>query len=246
MKKFLLFCSIFCFASLVVQSSLHARLKTTKPHWYVSFPQMFNLHTKAKTYDITNDPGNPNANPPVPPSEKHVHASYTYDLFSAQFLSSIVVGYMYLNSLGVEFEINSYDLFSAKVDGSVIKPQDSANAFNTVDYMMFNVRKDAFSYGSINAFYKVGFGFLQQNIPSLAQNGGYDLTPAVQGVLGTYYAVNDYIDVEAYYKFLMNYSKLKLLNTIGYKHQGTYNEGSINFAVRFKIHSLEDDYKYAR
>jgi hypothetical protein len=162
----------------------------------------------------------------------------TFNLFEPNFMSNFIVGYMIAGKYGVEMEYASYDLMSYKINGTMAGNANYTQSNIRLEYVFFNFRQDFWDYKDINVFYKLGFGFVQPNFASAMVDGGANLEYGISGSIGGYYALTDHIDLELSYKLLGNYAQRRELYSLGYEAKHKVIESSINWGVRFKLHSL--------
>ncbi|MCL2567284.1 MAG: hypothetical protein FWE18_04240 [Alphaproteobacteria bacterium] len=166
------------------------------------------------------------------------NSSITFRLFEPNFMSNFLVGYMIAGKYGVEMEYASYDLFAYKVNGELASNANIVNSNVRLEYVFFNFRQDFYEYKDINVFYKIGFGFVQPNFANQMVDGGANLDYGIAGSIGGYYALTDHIDLEVSYKLLGNYARRQELYSLGYEAKHKAIESSINWGIRFKLHSL--------
>lgn len=217
------------FLVLGVSTNMYSAQKTSKNYTYIQINQMNNINSVVKDVSWI-----PDVDTGV---LKQTNAEFTFRFFDPIFMSNLIVGFMWGGNYGVELEYASYDMFIDKVDGELAGNNQSSLSNIRIEYVFLNFRQDFLEYKDINLFYKLGYGFLQPNFASSGATGGPELEIAIQGSLGGYYAFNDFLDLEISYKILGNYAQRRDLYAYGYEKKTQFIESSINWGLRFKLHS---------
>lgn len=220
------------FTIVFVSTSMYAEAKTSNNYAYIQINQMHNINSELREASWTQDVDNPEV-------LVQSNSKLNFSLFDPAFMSNLIVGFMWGGNYGVELEYASYDMFISKLNGNKAGNQEFSSSNIRIEYVFFNFRQDFWEYKDINVFYKLGYGFVQPNFGSGSGDGktGSELEMGIQGGLGAYYAFNDFIDVEVSYKLLGNYARRRELNTYGFERKIKFVESSINWGVRFKLHS---------
>lgn len=213
----------------LVSSNSHAAPKTTNNYAYIQLNQMMNVNSSVKGTSWVKEADSEQINKSTSKS--------IFPLFGADYMSNFIVGYMFNGDYGVELEYASYDLFPSKINGDKIGNNNLSQSNIRAEYVFFNFRQDFWNYKDLNTFYKIGFGFVEPNYGLLKTTGGSNLELALQAGLGAYYSLTDFIDLEIAYKALSNYARRRDMYAFSYDQKTRYIESSLNFGVRFKLHS---------
>ncbi|MDR2008172.1 MAG: hypothetical protein LBQ34_04280 [Alphaproteobacteria bacterium] len=218
------------FFVFLLSFSAYANPKTTNNYIYIQTNQMHHVGTTvdqtAWVPDITTGGIN------------QTNSNITFRLFEPNFMSNIIAGYMIAGKYGVEIEYSSLDLFADKVNGQPATNASSPYSNVRIETVFFNLRQDFWEYRNINVFYKIGFGFMQPNFANQVVDGGASLDYAIQGSIGGYYALNDYIDLELAYNLAGNYARRQELYALSYEGKHKVIQSTINWGIRFKFHSI--------
>lgn len=155
--------------------------------------------------------------------------------FETFYNNSIIVGKHWSSGWSLETEWASYDIYFDEIDGEDARNSDYERTLVKLDYNMINLRKDLFSYGNFMFFTRVGVGFAIASQPHRNSGGTNKMEFAYQGALGTYYRVNNFLDLETSVNYFKNLATMKEISAIGTEYKLRVDAINLYLGARFKL-----------